>query len=86
MRTARRNVDALSFVAISALARIELLPLNDQILSTAAYLDPPSLRTLDALHVATALTLGEELVAVVTYDVRMQEAAAALGMPVAAPA
>lgn len=85
MRTARRNINALSFVAARALSRIELLPLGDHVISTAAFLDPPALRTLDALHVATALSLGDELTAVVTYDTRMQEAAAALGMPVAAP-
>ncbi len=41
---------------------------------------------LDAIHVATALSLGTELDAVVTYDGRMAEAAAAAGLRVLAPA
>lgn len=43
------------------------------------------LRTLDAIHLATALRLGSDLDAVVTYDNRLAEAARTLGLPVAAP-
>ncbi len=68
------------------LGRARLLPINDDIVRSAANLEPPRLRSLDAIHLATALVLEPELTAVVTYDTRMQEAAAALGMPVAAPA
>ncbi len=44
-----------------------------------------SRRALDAIHIASALTLGEELEAVVTYDARMAEAARAAGLRVEAP-
>jgi len=44
------------------------------------------LRSLDAIHLAAALELGDELEAVVTYDSRMSSAAEAQGLDVAAPA
>jgi predicted nucleic acid-binding protein len=44
------------------------------------------LRTLDAVHLATAGSVAEELTAFVTYDKRLAEAAKAHGLPVEAPA
>ena len=49
-------------------------------------LPPAVLRSLDAIHIATALALGEQLDELVTYDRRMQEAALAVGLRIAAPA
>ena len=46
---------------------------------------PGRLRALDAIHVASAQILGPELVALVTYDRRMADAARAAGLPVAMP-
>ena len=43
------------------------------------------LRTLDAIHLATALALGDDLDAVVTYDERMVEAARLVGLASAMP-
>ena len=48
-------------------------------------LQPATLRQLDAIHLASAMELQEDLVAVVTYDKRMREAASSLGLPTAAP-
>ncbi|WP_316742372.1 PIN domain-containing protein [Streptomyces sp. MK7] len=45
----------------------------------------PGLRALDALHVASALSLERELVALVTYDRRMLDAARKEGLPAHAP-
>ena len=59
-------------------ATIELA-LNDDILDVAATLPPPSLRALDAIHLASALSLAEDLAAIVTYDTRMLDAAHAAG-------
>ena len=57
------------------------------VLDRAAELDVGSrLRTLDAIHLATALDLGRNLDVLVTYDRRMADAAEALGLPVVAPA
>lgn len=48
-------------------------------------LGPPTLRTLDAIHLATAMELGRELDAFVTYDTRLAVAARWVGLVVAAP-
>lgn len=68
-----------------ALSRLELVRINDRILSAAGSLLPAELRSLDAIHLATARQLGVDLGRVVTYDDRLAAAAAALGWPVAAP-
>ncbi|MBV9601703.1 MAG: type II toxin-antitoxin system VapC family toxin [Chloroflexi bacterium] len=68
------------------LARLYLLVMDRQVLDTAATLAPGSvLRSLDAIHLATAQLLGSELRTIVTYDARMAQAAAGLGLSVAAP-
>lgn len=54
-------------------------------LEAASLLDPISLRTLDAIHLATVLSFADDLEIVVTYDARMRAAAEALGLPVVAP-
>jgi predicted nucleic acid-binding protein len=60
------------------------LALTAEIRDRAADL-PGGLKTLDAIHVATAETLGEELIAFITYDRRLANAARAHGLPVASP-
>ncbi len=71
--------------ARTLLGELDLTHLDDELLDLAGELEPP-LRSLDAIHLAAALELGDELEAVVTYDARMASAAAALGLTVAAPA
>lgn len=51
----------------------------------AANLKPPELRSLDALHLAAALELGDDLDGVVTYDARLIDSARAAGLPVVTP-
>ncbi len=77
---------ARASLARHLLDRMRLVSLDDAVLETAGSIGPSTLRSLDAIHIATALTLGAELDALVTYDRRMQEAAVLLGIPVAAPA
>jgi uncharacterized protein len=67
------------------LSRLELIRISDRILAAAGQLLPADLRTLDAIHLATALELGGELARLITYDERMRAAAAAVGQRVAAP-
>ena len=67
------------------LTDIQLVRIDDEMLDRAIGLQPARLRSLDAIHLATALALGGDLAAVVTYDARMAEAALALGLPVSAP-
>lgn len=67
------------------LAALALIPISARVRRTAAGLNPVELRTLDAIHLASAVTLGNDLAALVTYDQRMTAAGAALGLQVAAP-
>ena len=71
--------------ATRLLATTALVQLDDALFDRAGDLEPP-LRSLDAIHLAAALELGDELETVVTYDARMTKAARALGLPVVAPA
>ncbi len=86
VRAARRINTAAVTEARRALSGIATVTVTPTILDAAANLDPPLLRSLDAIHLATALRAGGDLRAVVTYDTRMAEAAAALAIPVAVPA
>lgn len=67
------------------LARLELIRVSDRILATAGALLPAELRSLDAIHLATAQQLGDDLARLVTYDARMLAGARKAGCPVAAP-
>lgn len=64
---------------------VALLPLDDTVLDIATSLPPASVRALDALHLATALTVRDEIGAFFTYDQRLREAAAEHGLPVVGP-
>lgn len=66
-------------------ASVTLIRLDDPLYDLAADLEPASLRTLDAVHLAAALSVGEDLAGVVTYDARMEAAALALQLHVEAP-
>lgn len=70
----------------AVLADLELTRVNDRVLGDAAVLEPAELRTLDAIHLATARRFGAELGQLVTYDDRMLAVAARLGIRTAAPA
>jgi uncharacterized protein len=65
---------------------LEVLELSADIGRRAGDVQPPLLRTLDAVHLASALALGADLDAFVTYDGRLASAARALGLPVVQPA
>jgi uncharacterized protein len=64
---------------------VSLLPLDDLVLDMATSLAPPTLRSLDALHLATALTVRDEIGAFFTYDQRLAGAAVGHGLPVRYP-
>ena len=67
------------------LARLELIRISDRILAGAGQLLPLELRTLDAIHLATAQEVGSDLARIITYDERLRAAASAAGCRVAAP-
>ncbi|MCC9157774.1 type II toxin-antitoxin system VapC family toxin [Streptomyces parvulus] len=65
-------------------ARVTEILLTREVRDGAALL-VGRLRTLDAIHVASALSLRDDLTALVTYDLRMLETARAEGLPAHAP-
>jgi predicted nucleic acid-binding protein len=71
--------------AADLLQRLYLMPIDETVAAAAATLPPAGLRTLDAIHVASASTLAPDLTAVVTFDHRLGEAAALAGLPALTP-
>ncbi len=71
--------------ASGVLARIALISVDDDVLTRAAELEPGELRSLDAIHLATALSLGKQLGALATYDRRMSISARRLRLAVISP-
>lgn len=71
--------------ARAALSTVTLLPIDDATLETAAGLEPSELRSLDALHLAAALSLAGDLGRVYCYDLRLATAARTLGLDVRQP-
>jgi predicted nucleic acid-binding protein len=67
------------------LRRIQLLRINDRVLSDAGWMHPPELRSLDAIHLASARALGPSVKQIVTYDERLANVAQAAGFKVALP-
>jgi uncharacterized protein len=68
------------------LERISLVRLDDVLLDAAGALEGETLRSLDAIHVAAAQTLGSDLAEIITYDHRMIATARSLSLTVSSPA
>jgi uncharacterized protein len=68
------------------LRRIDVVRLNDRILNAAGTMLPAELRSLDAIHLATAHAVGSDLAWICTYDERLAAAANTSGLAVVAPA
>jgi uncharacterized protein len=86
VRAVARHRPELGNRAAALTQRIMQVPLSQEIVTDAATIGTPLLRTLDALHLATAATVAAELEGFLTYDKRLAEAASALGLEVYAPA
>lgn len=72
LRVVRRSdIPALLALARRQLDTIHLRRLDQEILDRASELEPRSLRSLDAIHLASALALGDQLGTVVSYDQSM---------------
>jgi len=72
--------------ADEVLASLSLMPIAQPVLEYASVMPGRHLRTLDAIHLATAFRLRSALFALVTYDKRMMSAAVDAGLPVESPA
>ncbi len=85
LRVTRRAAPDRMQRARSVLDAVTLLNLMPATFERAATLDPEELRSLDALHLAAALELGDDLDGIVTYDRRLAAAASMYGVAVIAP-
>jgi len=86
IRTLRRSGNAAVVPQALRLFRsVHLVTLDEPLLDRAGGLDPPELRSLDAVHLAAAMALGPDLGMMFVYDVRLRQAAVACGLPVGAP-
>lgn len=64
---------------------VALLPVDDLLLDQATAIEPVGLRSLDAVHLATALSIRDDIGAFFSYDERLREAAADHRLPVYPP-
>jgi predicted nucleic acid-binding protein len=71
--------------AREVLGRFDLIRISDRVLAEAGELEPHHVRSLDAIHLATARLVGDALRRIVTYDDRMTDAARHLGFTVVSP-
>jgi predicted nucleic acid-binding protein len=85
LRAARRAGDPVMAEARAVVGDLDLIPLDRAVQDVACDIGDRSLRTLDALHLASALLLGDVLTAFVAYDHRLADGARAAGLVVAAP-
>lgn len=85
-RAARRVPNRRLLQTVDAVFEaVYLLDITPSILDAAAALNPPHLRSLDAIHVATAMSVGDSDLDVLTYDGRCADAARASGLRVVQP-
>lgn len=77
--------DAALRRAGEVLEGLDLVELDADIARVAAFLDPPALRSLDAIHLASALALGSDLSGFVAYDERLLAAARHAGLSASSP-
>jgi predicted nucleic acid-binding protein len=64
---------------------VDLLPFHIATAAIAGRLEPVSMRSLDAVHLATACGLGSDLAAMYCYDRQLADAARAIGIDVRSP-
>jgi predicted nucleic acid-binding protein len=89
IRTARRGDASATTIledrAREVIAAVNLLAITEEVLELAAMMEPNGLRSLDAIHLASALAMGSDLGAMVTYDMALAAAARSAGIEVLAP-
>ena len=85
-RALRRTDAALTAQVPAVLARLARYEIDDVVRAVAAAYPDPDLRSLDAIHLATASVIfGGQLTNFVSYDQRLSDAAQALGLPTTTP-
>lgn len=85
LRAARRVGDEALAEARAVVGDVDLIPLDRAVQDVASDIGEPLLRTLDALHLASALLLKDVLTALIAYDHRLVDAALTAGLVVVTP-
>jgi len=85
IRACRRINPATLTEATALLAGLDLIPLSGTVIDQAAHAGATTLRSLDALHLASALAIQDQLTAFVAYDHRLADAATTAGLELLAP-
>jgi len=86
IRALRRSGNTGQIPAARRLLRgVSMVRVDEPLLDRAADLEPAELRTLDAIHLASALEIGQDLGVMIAYDIRLQAAAQAYGLVVESP-
>ena len=85
MRAVRRGAPDRVLQAREVLAAVTMVHVTSAVFENAGRLDPSGLRSLDAIHLAAALDLGDDLEGVITYDDRLANAAVSNGVAVLTP-
>lgn len=85
MRACRRRDDRLLPAARRLLTSLDIIPISTDLLEQAASVGVPELRSLDAIHLVSALSIGADLTAFISYDRRLQTAAEVERLPITAP-
>jgi uncharacterized protein len=86
IRALRRSGNTGQVPAARRLLRgVSMVRVDEPLLDRAADLEPDELRTLDAIHLASALELGQDLGVMIAYDIRLKAAAQAYGLVVESP-
>lgn len=86
VRICRRRDESTVIGARQVLMGLNLLPMTVDLIEQAALVGPAELRSLDAVHLASALSVSEDVTAFVVYDTRLRTAVVDAGIEVAAPA
>jgi predicted nucleic acid-binding protein len=85
LRAAVRIGGGAPGAASRLLRRVALLPISADVRDRACRIGPKQLRSLDAIHLATAISLEQRIGAIFTYDKRLAQASADAGLRVLAP-
>lgn len=85
LRAALRRNAASVQKARDVLEGVATITITEALLDSAGLIEPSGLRTLDAIHLVTAIELGTDLRQFVAYDARLLAAAREAGLPTLAP-
>ncbi|MGH7904677.1 MAG: type II toxin-antitoxin system VapC family toxin [Candidatus Dormibacteraceae bacterium] len=85
VRACHRYTQAVLAAARTLLAGLDLIPLSGEVVEVGGEVGESKLRGLDAIHLASALSIRSELSAFCVYDRRLYAAAGTAGLPAVAP-